>query len=173
MRTCWYNTFPRAWSWSATCSFRLTQWLKIIPHMIRSYYRCCCVNEPVIFSHFVKLKRGHWFHALSNVCSDHDDDTAPLSRLLRPGISFLKGQGHFVLSKGTYIRISECLGEHLERAPRPRPGQQRPWPLWPPWNSRPDYYVTASLLSWFDMYIRGRSSIQACTRRGVWNSMIK
>ena len=32
----------------ATCSFNLTQWLEIILHMIRSYYRCCCINEPVI-----------------------------------------------------------------------------------------------------------------------------
>ena len=26
--------------------FKLTQRLKIISHMIRSYYRCCCINEP-------------------------------------------------------------------------------------------------------------------------------
>ena len=53
--------------------FRLTQWLKIIPHMIRSYYRCCCIHEPVIFSHHVHLKLWHRFHALSKVCSDRDD----------------------------------------------------------------------------------------------------
>ena len=63
----------RAWNQS----FPLTQWLKIIHHMIRSCYRCCCINEPVIFSHFVNLKLGHWFHALSKVCTD-SDDTAPL-----------------------------------------------------------------------------------------------
>ena len=64
-----------------------------------------------------------------------DDESACLTTFqtpCSPGISFLKGQGHFVLSKSTSIRISQCLGEHLERAPRPRPGQQRPWPLWPP-----------------------------------------
>ena len=38
-------------------SFR--QWLKIIPHMIKSYYRCCCINEPVIFSHSIHLELGH------------------------------------------------------------------------------------------------------------------
>ena len=45
--------------------------------MIRSYYRCRCINEPVIFSHCVHLELGHRFHALSKVCSDRDD-TAPL-----------------------------------------------------------------------------------------------
>ena len=34
-----------------------------------SCYRCCCVNEPVIFSHCVHLKLGHRFHALLKVCS--------------------------------------------------------------------------------------------------------
>ena len=57
--------------------FRLTQWLKIIPHMTRSYYRCCCINGPVIISHCVHLKLGHRFHALLKVCSDRDD-TVPL-----------------------------------------------------------------------------------------------
>ena len=48
-------------AWNRTASFRLTQWLKIIPHMIRSYYyRCCCINKPVIFSHCVHLKLWHW-----------------------------------------------------------------------------------------------------------------
>ena len=55
-------TINRAWNRSA--SFRLTQWLKILPHMIRSYYRCCCINEPVIFSHCVHLKLRHRCHAL-------------------------------------------------------------------------------------------------------------
>ena len=32
--------------------------------MIRSYYRCCCINEPVIFSYCAQLKLGHRFHAL-------------------------------------------------------------------------------------------------------------
>ena len=41
--------------------------------MIRSYYRCCCMNTPVIFSHCVHLKLGHRFHALLKVCSDCDD----------------------------------------------------------------------------------------------------
>ena len=41
--------------------------------MIRSYYRSCCINERVIFSHCVHLKLGHRFHALLKVCSDRDD----------------------------------------------------------------------------------------------------
>ena len=41
--------------------------------MIRSYYRCCCINEPVIPSHRVHLKLGHRFNALLKVCSDRDD----------------------------------------------------------------------------------------------------
>ena len=41
--------------------------------MIRSYYCCCCINEPVIFSHCVHLKLGHRFHALLKACSDRDD----------------------------------------------------------------------------------------------------
>ena len=69
------NADTRAWNQSA--SFRLTQWLKIIPHMIWSYYRCCCINEPVIFSH---LKLGQQFYALLKVCSDHDD-IVPLTML--------------------------------------------------------------------------------------------
>ena len=28
----------------------------IMPHMIRSYYCCCCINESVIFSHCIHLK---------------------------------------------------------------------------------------------------------------------
>ena len=61
-------------AWNRSASFRLTQWLKIIPHMIRTYmyYRCCCINEPVIFSHRVHLKLGHRFHALLKVPSDRD-----------------------------------------------------------------------------------------------------
>ena len=43
-------------AWNRSASFRLTQLLKIIPHMIRSYYHCCCINEPVIFSQCVHLK---------------------------------------------------------------------------------------------------------------------
>ena len=58
-------------AWNRSASFRLTQWLKIIPHM----------NEPVIFSHCVHLKLGHPFHALLEVCCDRDD-TAPLRTLL-------------------------------------------------------------------------------------------
>ena len=41
--------------------------------MRRSYYRCCCINEPVIFSHCVHLKLGSHFHALLKVSSDRDD----------------------------------------------------------------------------------------------------
>ena len=55
-----YCQINRAWNQS----FRLTQWMKIIPHMIRSYYQYCCINEPVIFSHCVHLKLGRRFHAL-------------------------------------------------------------------------------------------------------------
>ena len=42
-------------------------------HMIWPYYRCCCINEPIIFSHCVYLKLGHRFHALLKVCSDSDN----------------------------------------------------------------------------------------------------
>ena len=38
-----------------------------ITHMIRSYYRCCCTNEPIIFINCVHLKLGHRFHALLKV----------------------------------------------------------------------------------------------------------
>ena len=41
--------------------------------MIRSYYCCCSMNKPVIFSHCVHLIVGHRFHALLKVCSDRDD----------------------------------------------------------------------------------------------------
>ena len=61
------------WAWNRNASFRLTQWLKIIPHVIRSYYRRCCINEPVIISHCVNLTLGHRFHALLIVCFDRDD----------------------------------------------------------------------------------------------------
>ena len=40
--------------------------------MIRSYFRCGCINEPVIFSHRVNLKLGHRFHALLKVCAGRD-----------------------------------------------------------------------------------------------------
>ena len=56
-----------------------SEWLKIIPHMIHvrsyMYYRCCCLHEPVIFSHCIHLtcKLGHRFHALLKECSDRDD----------------------------------------------------------------------------------------------------
>ena len=47
---------------------------------IRSYYHCCCINEPVIFSHcvYLKLHVGHRFHALSKVCSDCDNTVSSL-----------------------------------------------------------------------------------------------
>ena len=66
----------RAWNQSA--SFRLTQWLKIISHMTRSYY--CNMNQS-IFSHCVRVKLGHRFHTLLKVCS-HRDNTAPLNNNL-------------------------------------------------------------------------------------------
>ena len=66
----------RAWNRNAGC--RLTHWLKIIPHMSRSGYRCCCINEPVNFSHCVLLKQVHRFHALLKVCTDRDE-RVPLS----------------------------------------------------------------------------------------------
>ena len=59
-------------TWNQSASFRLTQWLKIIPHIIRSYYHCCCINEPVIFSQCVHLKLGHRFHALLKDCSNRE-----------------------------------------------------------------------------------------------------
>ena len=40
----------------------------------------------------------------------------------RPGISSLKGQGHFHFAKGTSIGESERQWETIEGAPRPRPG---------------------------------------------------
>ena len=48
---------------------------------IRSHYRCCCINEPVIFSHCVHLKLGRWFHALLKVRFDCED-IVPLTLLL-------------------------------------------------------------------------------------------
>ena len=65
----------------------LTQWLKIISHMIRSYCCCCCLNEPVIFSHCVHLKLGHRFHALLKVCSDRND-TVPYCSLEHWGTTY-------------------------------------------------------------------------------------
>ena len=51
--------------------------------MIRSYYRCCCIKEPAIFSHCVHFKLGCRFHALLKVCSDRDDIvTFSASRLI-------------------------------------------------------------------------------------------
>ena len=49
--------------------------------MIKSYYRCCCINEPAIFGHCVHLKLGHRFHALLKVYSNLDN-TSPLVRSL-------------------------------------------------------------------------------------------
>ena len=46
-------TINRAWDRSA--SFRLSQWLKIISHMVINYYFCCCINEPVSFSHWTPI----------------------------------------------------------------------------------------------------------------------
>ena len=66
-------TSVKRWRWNRSARFRLTQWLKIIPLMMRSYYSCCCINEAVMVSHCVHLKLGHRFHALLKVCSDHDD----------------------------------------------------------------------------------------------------
>ena len=65
-------TINSAWNRSASFRFKM-QWLKIIPHMIRSYYHCCCINEPVIFSRCVHLKLGCRFHLLLTVCSGRND----------------------------------------------------------------------------------------------------
>ena len=60
-----------------TCSFRLTQWLKIhvISHLIRSYYKPLLPHKWA--SNFQSLcpsyKLGHRFHALLKVCPDRDD----------------------------------------------------------------------------------------------------
>ena len=54
--------------------------------MIRSYYSCCSINEPGIFSHCVHLKLGHRFHALLKVFSDRDD-IVPLNFILFSSIS--------------------------------------------------------------------------------------
>ena len=62
----WSNRSQQTRTWNRSVSFRQTQWLKIISHMIRSYYRCFCINEPVILSHGVHLKLRHRFHALLN-----------------------------------------------------------------------------------------------------------
>ena len=51
-------------AWDRNTRFRLTQWLKIIHHMVSS--KCCCIIELVVFSHCVHLKLGHRFHA--HVC---------------------------------------------------------------------------------------------------------
>ena len=47
------------------------QLLKIILRMIKLC--CCCINEPVIFSHCVHLKLGHRFYVMLKVSSDRDD----------------------------------------------------------------------------------------------------
>ena len=87
-------TTNRAWNQSA--GFRLTQWFKIMPHMMRSYYCCCCccINEPVIFSHCVHLKIGHRFHALLKVCSDRDD-IVPLTQISKTTYG-IKSWGIFI-----------------------------------------------------------------------------
>ena len=85
--------------------FRLTQWLKIIPHMTRAYYRCCCINEPVIFSHCVHLnKLGHRFHALLKVCSDRDD-IVPLIQKLQNWICPLGAKN--------VMKSKDCLRWHM------------------------------------------------------------
>ena len=41
---------------------------------MRSYYCCCCISEPLILSHCVRIKLGHRFYALfKKVCSDRDN----------------------------------------------------------------------------------------------------
>ena len=75
----WLADNPLSSAWNQSATFSWTRWLKIIPHMIRSYYyRCCCRNDPVFSSHCVHLKLGHRFYALLKVCSDRDD-TVPLT----------------------------------------------------------------------------------------------
>ena len=83
-------------AWNRSASFRLIQWLKIIPHMIRSFYCCCCINEPVIFS--VHHKLGQRFHALLKVCPDCDD-TVPC-----------KGQRTPYNFKGSDHNLKVCWG---------------------------------------------------------------
>ena len=53
--------------------------MKNTTHDVILYYRCCYINEAVIFSDCVHLKLGYWFHALLKVYSDRDD-TVPLNK---------------------------------------------------------------------------------------------
>ena len=77
--------------------------------MIRLYYCCCCINEPVIFIHCVVLKLGHRFHALLKVCSDRDD-TVPLKLTYWWEFDFQKGRclkvGIEILGKFSEYRIT-------------------------------------------------------------------
>ena len=69
---------------------------QLFAHM-RLYYHCCCIQEPVIFSHCVNLKLGHRFHVLLKVCSD--SDTGPFiyiyAEMLARGKQNLKHAGIF------------------------------------------------------------------------------
>ena len=84
--------------------------------MLRSYYRFCYINEPVIFSHCVHLKLGHRFHALLKDCSDRDA-TAPLKGMYNIGnkwiikltnfskiLDILQNPAHSFLLKCFHIR---------------------------------------------------------------------
>ena len=96
-----------------SASFRLTQWLKITPHMLRSHCRCCCINEPVIFSHCVHLKLGHRFHALLKVCSDGDDIvplTTPFPVMKR------NSNAWDVTAEFTYVGGPLCWQHNLKRS---------------------------------------------------------
>ena len=94
-------------AWNRSASFRLTQWLKIIPHMIRSYYRCCCINEPVIFSHCVRLNSlrtilnyGCWRFA--GIFAERPTEW---SAMLNPGA----GNQRFDNSVYLYIHVSTVM----------------------------------------------------------------
>ena len=103
----------------------------MISQMIRLYYCCCCINEPVIFSRCVQLKLGHQFHAMLKVCFDHDD-IAPLikpechhgrcfvivDQLLPPWI-FLN-QEHIAVQKPDQFRLRQwcfLLNEPINQHP--------------------------------------------------------
>ena len=50
------------------CCFYNNSAIKTIPHVTVSYYRCCCINEPVNFSHCVRLKLQY---TVEYLCSLH------------------------------------------------------------------------------------------------------
>ena len=78
--------------------------------MIRSYYHCCCINEPVIFSHCVHLKLRHRFYALLKVCSDRDDCLLNFF----PAVPVVK-------SKKSSKRLSSLFNRGSKKRPPPPP----------------------------------------------------